>query len=108
MRKTHINIEVGLDDNQVPETLKWSAVDGGVENQETKAVLLSVWDDLNKEALRVDLWTKEMPMDDMKMFFHQIISAMANTYETATSEKEVATRIRAFAEEFAVAAGIRD
>lgn len=108
MKKSHINIEVALDDNRVPEKLFWSAIDGGVENQESKAILLSVWDDLNKEALRVDLWTKEMPMDDMKMFFHQIISAMANTYETATSEKDVAMKIRAFAEEFAVAAGIRD
>ena len=108
MKKSHINIEVGLDVNQVPETLHWSAEDGGVEKQETKAILLSVWDELNKEALRVDLWTKEMPMDDMKMFFHQILSAMATTYERATSEKEVALKIRLFAEEFAVAAGIRE
>lgn len=108
MKKSHINIEVGLDVNQVPETLHWSAEDGGVEKQETKAILLSVWDELNKEALRVDLWTKEMPMDDMKMFFHQILSAMATTYERATSEEEVALKIRLFAEEFAVAAGIRE
>ena len=108
MKKSHINIEVGLDVNQVPETLHWSAEDGGVEKQETKAILLSVWDELNKEALRVDLWTKEMPMDDMKMFFHQILSAMAITYERATSEEEVALKIRLFAEEFAVAAGIRE
>lgn len=107
-RKSNIKIEVGLDDNNVPETLSWSAVDGGVENQNTKALLLSVWDDLNKEALRVDLWTKDMPMEEMKMFFHQVFSTMANTYETATSEKEVALKIRLFAEEFAVAAGIRD
>ena len=108
MKKSHINIEVGLDENQVPETLHWSAEDGGIDYQETKAILLSVWDELNKEALRIDLWTKEMPMDDMKMFFHQVISTLANTYERATSEKDVALKIRLFAEEFAVAAGIRD
>lgn len=108
MKKSEIIIEVGLDDNNVPETLHWSAKDGGVERQETKAAILSVWDLENKEALRIDLWTKEMPMDDMKIFFHQMLASMASTYERATSEKDVAQKMRLFAEEFAVASGIRD
>lgn len=108
MKKSEIKIEVGLDENHVPETLHWSAKDGGVDSAETKAVLLSVWDEAQKEALRIDLWTKDMPMDDMKIFFHQIFATMANTYERATSEDEVAMKIRAFAEEFALASGIRE
>lgn len=108
MKKSNINIEVTLDENQVPEKLHWSAIDGGIEQEETKALMLSVWDEEKKEALRIDLWTKEMPMDDMKMFYHQMFATMANTYARATSEDEVAQKIRAFAEEFAVATGLRD
>lgn len=108
MKKSNINIEVTLDENHVPEQLHWSAVDGGVESQETKAVMLAVWDEEKKEALRIDLWTKEMPMDDMKIFFHQMFYTMANTYSRATSEDDIATKIRAFAEEFAVEAGLRE
>lgn len=67
--KSEIKISVELDENKVPEKLSWSAVDGGVENQETKAALLSLWDDKQREALRIDLWTKDMPMDHMKIFF---------------------------------------
>ena len=71
-------------------------------------MLLSVWDDKSKEALRIDLWTKDMTQDDMKRFFHQILISMSSSYLRATDEEEVATRIAAFAEEFAVASKIND
>src|SRR5690625_1809211 len=106
-RKTEISIEVELDENHVPEKMVWNAQDGGIRDQETKAVLLSVWDDKNKEALRLDLWTKEMPMDDMKQFFHQIFISMADSYKRATSEDETANEIIEFAENFAHKAGIK-
>ena len=48
-----------------------SAKDGNVIHQETKVALLSVWDSDSKERLRIDLWTKDMPVEDMKMFFYQ-------------------------------------
>ena len=38
--------------------MTWNAQDGGVENQETKATMISVWDEKAMEALRIDLWTK--------------------------------------------------
>lgn len=105
--KSEIKINIQLDENRVPEALTWSAIDGGIKKEPTKAMLLSFWDDSKKEALRIDLWTKDMPMDDMKIFFHQIFSAMADTYARATSEEEVATLIRNFAEEYAIASKIK-
>ncbi|MBW7869666.1 MAG: gliding motility protein GldC [Flavobacteriia bacterium] len=108
MRKTQITIDVELDENHIPEKLLWNAVDGGVENQETKAALMSVWDDKTKEALRLDLWTKDMPMDDMKQFFHQIFISMADSYQRATNDEEVAAFIIEFAENFAYKAGLID
>lgn len=107
MKKSEIKIEINLDDNMVPEKLYWNAPDGGITQEETKAALLSVWDEKKREALRIDLWTKEMPMDHMKIFFHQIFVGMANTYERATSEQEVAQKIRAFAEEYAILSKIK-
>ena len=44
MRQTQITINVELDENHVPEKMTWNAQDGGVENQETKATMISVWD----------------------------------------------------------------
>lgn len=108
MRKTKITINVELDENHVPEKMSWDAEDGGVSNQETKAALLSVWDDKTKEALRLDLWTKDMPMDDMKQFFHQIFISLADSYKRATNEDEMSDFIIEFAENFALKAGILD
>lgn len=107
MKKTQINIDIELDENHIPEKMHWSAEDGGIRNEETKAVMVSVWDDKEKEALRIDLWTKEMPMDDMKRFYHQIFISMANSYQRATSEDQVSDYIIEFAENFAHQAGIK-
>ena len=65
---SEISIKVALDENRIPEKLYWSAPDGGIENEASKALLLSVWDHNAQEALRIDLWTKDMPLDEMKVW----------------------------------------
>lgn len=107
MRKTQITIDVELDENHVPENITWNAQDGGVEKEETKATMISVWDDKTMEALRIDLWTKEMPVDQMKMFIHQILVSLGNTYQRATGEEDVAQWLEEVAEEFAVKSAIK-
>lgn len=96
-----IKFKIELDDNRVPETLEWSAPEGGVENALTKAVLISVWDHDSKETLRIDLWTKDMPVDEMKQFFHQSLVAMADTYQRATNDDKLADTMRDFCDYFA-------
>ncbi len=98
---SEIKLNVGLDENKIPETIHWSAEDGGVSNEETKAVMLSVWDSKRKESLRIDLWTKEMPVDEMKIFFHQTLSAMADTFQRATNDDKMSDTMRDFCDYFA-------
>ncbi|NND62615.1 MAG: gliding motility protein GldC [Flavobacteriaceae bacterium] len=98
---SEIKINVGLDENKIPEKLQWSAPDGGVNNEESKAMLLSVWDHKAKEALRIDLWTKDMPLDEMKVFFHQTLTAMADTFQRATSDEKMSDTMRDFCDYFA-------
>ncbi len=107
MRKTTITIDVELDENHIPEKMTWNAQDGGIESQETKATMISVWDDKAMEALRIDLWTKDMPVDHMKRFFHQIIISLGHTYQRATGEDDVAEWIENMAEEFAFKSAIK-
>lgn len=106
-KKTTIHFEIDLDEKHVPEKINWSAEDGGVNTEEAKAILLSIWDDKKNEALRIDLWTKEMPMNDMKKFFHQIFLSMANTYKNACEDDAIANEITVFAEHFAKKTGIK-
>jgi gliding motility-associated protein GldC len=99
--QSEITIKVLLDDNKIPEKINWSAPDGGVVSEPSNAFLLSVWDSKAKESLRIDLWTKEMPVDEMKIFFHQTLLTMADTYERATEDVTMAETMRDFCEYFA-------
>lgn len=107
MRNTQIAVNVELDENHIPEKMTWHAQDGGIEAQETKATMISVWDDKTMEALRIDLWTKDMPVDHMKRFFHQILVSLGHTYQRATGEDDVAQWLEEKAEEFAVKSAIK-
>jgi gliding motility-associated protein GldC len=69
--------------------------------------MISVWDDKTMEALRIDLWTKEMPVDQMKMFIHQILVSLGSTYQRATGEEDVAQWLEQIADEFAIKSAIR-
>ncbi|APY10321.1 gliding motility protein GldC [Seonamhaeicola sp. S2-3] len=104
MPKTHtskIELNVELDENRVPEKLFWSAEDGGITNQESKAMMLSVWDSKAQESLRIDLWTKDMPVDEMKVFFHQTLVAMSNTFNRATQDEKMTATMKDFCDYFA-------
>jgi len=98
---SEINIEIELDENRVPEKLRWTAKDGGVENEAAKAFLLSIWDSKAKESLRIDLWTKDMPVDEMKVFFHQTLVAMTDTFQRATGDEKMAATMKDFCDYFA-------
>lgn len=99
--QSEIKFNVQLDENRVPENLTWTAEDGGINTEETKAIMLSIWDNNAKETLRIDLWTKDMPVDEMKQFFHQTLVAMADTYQRATDDEKMADTMRDFCEYFA-------
>jgi len=101
MKKTDIVITVCLDNNRVPEKMSWSAKDGGVSNQETKAFLFSSWDDVNQEAMKIDLWTKDMPVDQMNVFFHQTLVSLSQSYMKATNNEKMTDAFNQFCDYFA-------
>jgi gliding motility-associated protein GldC len=98
---SEIKFLVELDENRVPEKLTWSAEDGGVELEEAKAMMLSIWDSKVHETLRIDLWTKDMPVDEMKLFFHQTLVAMSETFQRATQDEKMADTMKDFCDYFA-------
>lgn len=99
--RSEIKFEIELDQNRVPEKLFWTAQDGGVAKEEAKAIMLSIWDGKAKETMRIDLWTKEMPVDEMKIFFHQTLVAMADTFKRATDDEKMADTMKDFCDYFA-------
>ena len=98
---SEIKFTVALDENKIPEKLSWDAQDGGISEEEAKAVLISVWDAKNKETLKMDLWTKDMPLEEMKHFFHQTLLSMSDTFYRATNDEKMTATMRDFCDYFA-------
>lgn len=96
-----ITFKVDLDENRVPEEISWTAEDGGINNEASKAIMLSVWDHKKKDTLRMDLWTKDMPIDEMKQFYHQTLVSMANSFQRATDDEKMGDTMRDFCDYFA-------
>lgn len=96
-----INLTVKTDENHVPEQINWKADVEGI-NSEAKAMLLSVWDKVENNMLRIDLWTKEMTMEEMRHFFYRSLLSMADTFERATNEEKLSSDMRDFAHYFAI------
>jgi len=100
-QKSNINIQIELDEEKMPEIIEWSAPDGGVADlQKAKALLLGLWDGEEKSALRIDLWTNKMMVDEMNDFFYQTFFGMADTYLRATKNGTLAAEIKEFAKAF--------
>ncbi len=100
-KKSEIKFLIELDENKIPEKLSWTAKDGGIELEESKAILMSIWDSKAQETLRIDLWTKDMPVDEMKLFFHQTLVAMSETYYRATDDEKMTATMKDFCDYFA-------
>jgi gliding motility-associated protein GldC len=101
MKKSSINIDVNLDENNVPDQIIWNATDTTADKaQKAKAMMLAFWDSTDKSALRIDLWTKDMMVDEMADFFYQSFMTMAETYNRATKDTELVNDIKDFAKNF--------
>jgi gliding motility-associated protein GldC len=101
MHNSTITIDVQLDPEKVPQQISWRASDSTADlAQKAKAMMISFWDGADKSALRIDLWTKDMMVDEMSDFFYQTIMTMADTYQRATQYGDLAQDMKNFAKGF--------
>jgi gliding motility-associated protein GldC len=100
MKKSEIKIQIELDENHVPEEMRWSASDGD-QQVASKAMILALWEKDAGNTARIDLWTKDMQVDEMKQFVHQTILTLADSFQKATGETAMAATMRDFCEYYA-------
>lgn len=101
MHQSTIKIDILLDPNKVPEQISWSATDSTADMvQKAKAMSVAFWDGADKSALRIDLWTKDMMVDEMADFYYQLMMSMADTFKRATQQQELSDDMKKFAKEF--------
>ena len=106
MKKSKISFEIELDDNNLPHSIMLNTADGQLENVEVKSFLISAWDKKTNETLRIDLWTKDMMVNEMLIMYHQTLLSMANSLEKATNEHKLADALRDYCAFFGEQSGI--
>lgn len=95
MKNSEIKFVVQLDEKNLPKSIQWDATDkeeGGLEA--TKSISLNVWDNLNHSTLRIDLWTEEMSVVEMKRFYIDILGGMGQTILNSTGDEFMAEEIK--------------
>ena len=106
-KKSKLNINFELDINQVPEKISWESINDDQKTSNTaKASFLSFWDEKQLNTMSLDLWTKEMSVEEMSKFYFQQFMNMADSFEKATNEDQMALAIRDFAEFFGEKLGV--
>ncbi len=101
MQKSTITIDVMLDGQKMPEQINWYASDSSAEMaQRAKAMMLAFWDAADKTAMRIDLWTKDMMVDEMGDFFYQVMMTMADTLKRSTGNDLLMEEMKANAKTF--------
>lgn len=100
MSNSKIDIQVKTDENNLPLDILWKA-EGKEKHELAKAMFLSLWDGEQKNTMKIDLWVKEMSIEEMKQFFHQTILTMADTFERATGETKICEDLRDYCYHFA-------
>ena len=105
MKSSEIKFTVSLDENKLPVAIDWETSDG-TEKSACKSLMISMWDAHELNTLRIDLWTKDMSVDDMKRFFHQSLLSMADTFTRATGEDKIAEDLKDYCAHFAEKMGL--
>lgn len=101
MKESSIQIKVTLDDKNVPEKINWQASDAPANvNTESNAMLLALWDTKQQNGISLDLWTKEMTVNEMNHFFFQTLMSLSGTLQRATQNQKAANELKEFARKF--------
>jgi gliding motility-associated protein GldC len=100
MKTAEVNFKITLDENNLPIHIEWAASDTG-DGGKSKAVMIAIWDEEKQHTLRIDLWTKEMQVDEMKRFFHQNLLTMSDTFQRATGEENIVEDLKDYCAHFA-------
>tara|TARA_B100001250_G_C19767858_1_gene775622 strand:+ start:1255 stop:1596 length:342 start_codon:yes stop_codon:yes gene_type:complete len=99
-RKANIDIQISLNENNIPEQISWKATDAKSTRSNAQAFLLSFWDSDTKNSFNIDLWTKEMTMEEMKFFIFQSLLKMSSILERSTGDEDLTQTMKEFSKKF--------
>ena len=101
MSKEKLTFDLELDENNMPKKIIMNSSDSQAKDVSLKSLMIAAWDEKTKETLRVDLWTKDMMVNEMYIMYHQTLISMANTLEKSTGHDKLAGALKDYCKFFA-------
>jgi len=82
--------------------IRWEADDAPEPGEQAaEAMILALWDGERRNAMRIDLWTPRLTVDDMNDFVYQTLLSLGDSYHRATGNDDLMAEIKTFARAFA-------
>jgi gliding motility-associated protein GldC len=101
-KTSEIRFKIGMSANNVPVDIKWMATDSkNQELRDCKSIMISIWDMVQKETLKIDLWTSDMSTDEMHSQYFQTLLSMTESYAKATGNPYAVEEMQKFAQQLA-------
>ncbi len=106
---SEINFKFTLDEKNIPEAIEWIATDAQKkEVKDCKSVMISIWGREEKNTLTLNLWTKDMPMNEMYAHFFQTLVTLAESFQRATGNTAILEDMKQFCDDFSKKTGLFD
>jgi gliding motility-associated protein GldC len=101
-KTSEVRFKIGLDENNVPLDIKWEATDSAnSELRDCKSIMISIWDMVQKQTMKIDLWTNDMTTEEMHSHYFQTLLSMTESYAKATGNPYAVAEMKKFAEQLA-------
>jgi len=105
MKQSEITFKVSLDENNLPVNIEWQSPETN-QAAKCKSMMVALWDEKENNTLRIDLWTKDMMVDEMKKFYIQNILTLTDTFQKATGDDATAAAVKDFFSEVGKRIGV--
>ena len=108
VRTAEIKLTVDLDGDNLPTRIEWEASE--MQNsgpQLCQSMMLTLWDSEKQTTAAIDLWTRDMTVAEMNLHYYQAFRKMADSYQRATKNSDVAKSIHEFSDGFGASLGLK-
>jgi gliding motility-associated protein GldC len=88
---SEIKFNIEMNDKKFIDTIKWESTDKPSDGPDkTDAIAISIWDPIQKNTLRIDLWSKDMTAFEMKRFTVDSVGGLAESLRSSTGDNKMA------------------
>ena len=101
MKENRLEFDVILDKDKNPVKIVMNSSDQQAVDVSLKSLFISAFDQKKNNTLTLDLWTKDMLVNEMYVMFHQTLLSMSDTLESSTGHDKLSGALKDYCAFFA-------